>query len=210
MTDDFGAILLCGGMSRRIGLDKTELLFGDQTLLEIMLGKLKGVFRHIILITNQNHHEDLKELDVYQDIYKNMGPLGGIHAGLTYSTFERNFVFSCDLPFIDMNAADYLANIKTRKWIVIPSHSGYLEPLFCIYDKNCLPTIEKILASSEPRDNGKSGELSPRHLFNMIEPEIVDLGKMDNFDDKTFFNINNADDYLLAKKIFESKYASAH
>ena len=45
---------------------------------------------------------------VIQDVYRNRGPLGGIHAALTNSAAEWNLILAVDLPFVPAQFLKYL------------------------------------------------------------------------------------------------------
>ena len=51
---NLGAIVLCGGQSSRLGVDKQELMFGGKTFLETIILALQPVVRRILLVGNVN------------------------------------------------------------------------------------------------------------------------------------------------------------
>ena len=44
------------------------------------------------------------------DHYSNKGPLAGVHAGLTASAYDINFIVACDMPFVTGELAETLVN----------------------------------------------------------------------------------------------------
>lgn len=70
----YGAVL-AGGQSRRMGRDKSQLVFNTHTLLEHAAGILRQGGISTPLISHR---------DFIADIIPECGPLGGIHAVLTY------------------------------------------------------------------------------------------------------------------------------
>src|SRR6266496_3170841 len=100
MYNDITGIILAGGKSSRMGTNKAFLRLGNKYVIEILADLMKNIFSKMILITNEPALYKFLKIDIYEDIYKNKGPLGGIHSGLVNSQTEKNFVLSCDIPFI--------------------------------------------------------------------------------------------------------------
>src|SRR3970040_1193806 len=85
MYNDITGIILSGGKSRRMGVNKSFLKLGNKYVIEIISGLMRELFSKLILITNEPFLYSFLKLDIYEDIYKNIDPLGGIHSGLTHS-----------------------------------------------------------------------------------------------------------------------------
>lgn len=98
MYKDITGIILSGGKSLRMGTNKSFLDISGQTAIERTVELMKALFRRVLLITNEPDLYQIPDVTIYQDIYKNKGPIGGIHSGLLNSTTERNFVILCDMP----------------------------------------------------------------------------------------------------------------
>jgi len=98
----FTAAILNGGNNSRMGGKPKDLLkLKDSTLISNQIKLLSSLFDEIIIIGKPV--EDHKNLRTYKDIYRNSGPLAGIHTALLNSTNDYSFVFSCDLPFISLD-----------------------------------------------------------------------------------------------------------
>lgn len=63
---------------------------------------------------------------------------GGIHTALQHSSTEKNFITSCDMPFISSEAITFLLNNSEGAEITLPKMNEQLEPLFGVYSKRCL------------------------------------------------------------------------
>ncbi|MCK6650149.1 MAG: molybdenum cofactor guanylyltransferase, partial [Bacteroidia bacterium] len=95
-------IILAGGKSSRMGTDKGIVELNNKALIEYVIETLREVTDQIIIIANNNHYDKFG-YEVYPDIIKEAGPMGGIYTGLFYSTTEHNFILSCDTPLLNKN-----------------------------------------------------------------------------------------------------------
>lgn len=97
MYRDVTGIILAGGRSTRMGENKALLKIGNLAAIERVRNFMQSLFKNVILITKLPAEFSFLGLDIYEDVYKNMGPLAGIHSGLLNSKAEKNFILSCDL-----------------------------------------------------------------------------------------------------------------
>jgi molybdopterin-guanine dinucleotide biosynthesis protein A len=194
-------IILAGGKSSRIGLDKdkghmplsgTNLI--DQVISNIV--SLKGISEQdIIIVGPKEKFLNYKYKRVIEDIFPEKGPLGGIFSGLKYSTTFYNLVIGYDMPFIETKLIEYMIQNRNNYDLVLPTHSGGLsEPLCAIYSKNCLEIIEK---------NLKSDELAIRYIFPFLKIRWIREEEIKRFDPElnSFFNINLISDFGQAEKL---------
>ncbi len=117
MYKDVTGIILSGGKSSRMGVNKSLLKVGEITIVERMSDLMQSLFREVILITNDPADYKFLNIPIFEDLFKQKGPLAGIHSGLTHSSTEENFIISCDLPFITEKMIKYIVDFKTEKLI---------------------------------------------------------------------------------------------
>jgi len=147
---EVSAIILAGGKSSRLGCDKAFLPVGGQTLIERAFGELSQVFGEILISTNAPAGLDgLGAAALVPDIVKDIGPLGGIHAGLEAMTNEYGFFVACDMPALDARVIrsqlDVLRSAPADA--VVPRWEGRVEPLHALYGKSCLPAVRSCIES---------------------------------------------------------------
>ncbi|HAG10630.1 MAG TPA: molybdenum cofactor guanylyltransferase [Desulfotomaculum sp.] len=188
------AAVLAGGKSIRMGNNKALINIGINSLVEITINKIRPFFQEIILITNEAESYAHLKISMVPDIYKNCGPLGGIHAALKAASCEFVFVVACDMPFIEPKLVEHILKSGDQSSdIVIPRINNYSEPLHALYRKSCLPVIESSL---------NKGELKAASIWPYLRVKFIDREEINRFaDSKVFFNINTPMDLNKAKKI---------
>lgn len=187
------AIVLAGGKSTRMGTNKALIMVNEQRMLEAAVRNLSKEFPQVLISANDNTYEELG-VTVFSDIYRDFGPLGGIHAGLKYSSYHTNFFTACDMPFIDTRLALYMVESAKGFDAVVPRIGDYYQPLFAVYTKNCLDAVEdRILA-----DRKKIISFYEQVKIRFVEQdELIRFGNPDTM----FFNVNTPGDLQTAQAI---------
>ena len=182
----YTAIILAGGKSLRFGSDKTSLEINGIKIVEIIVEKCRPLFSEIIIAGTGFNIPGVREVS---DIYRDKGPLGGIHAGLSAASNEICFVAACDMPNLHPPLIMKLLELSCGYDIVIPKTGKYLQPLFAVYKKSALPEIERLLSNNICKI---------LKLYDMARLCLVDVPvnkrKPEN---DIFFNINCREDYEM-------------
>ena len=195
MHKDITGIILSGGKSMRMGINKSLLKIGNRYAIEITVDLMKSLFEKIILSTNAPEEYEFLNLSMVEDIFKDAGPLAGIHSALQKSNTDKNFVISCDVPMMNKQMIEFFTEYNSDKEIILSRAAGYLQPLVGIYKKRLLPLIEKLLRENENQSEEKRKHLSLHALIEMAETEIIDVTSLPFYSDRLFFNLNNKDDF---------------
>jgi len=206
MYKDVTGIILSGGKSSRMGGNKSLLKIGELTIIERVRDLMKSIFNEVILITNDPADYKFLNIPIYKDLFKHKGPLAGIHAGLTHSSSEKNFIISCDLPFITPEMIKYIVDFKTNKLITVAIADGYIQQLAGKYAKNCVYEAEKILndqlSAEEKGINQKKKNISLLKLIEKVGAETISVESLLFYKEEIFFNMNDVEDYnLLLKRL---------
>lgn len=122
------AIILCGGMSRRMGEDKGSMIINEKPMILHLLETLNNQINEVIMVLNsteritkyqeiiQNYfHKDFNDYFSYdlvflEDEIKNKGPLSGIMTGLENISSNYAITLPCDSPFLDNNFINFMFN----------------------------------------------------------------------------------------------------
>ncbi len=210
MYDDITGIILSGGKSTRMDENKSLLKIGEKTIIEHVKDLMQSLFSKVILMTNDPDDYKFLNLEMHKDIYFRMGPLAGIHSGLTYSSTDKNFIISCDIPLMKPEMIKYLVDYKTNKPVTIAKADGFIQQLCGVYHKSCLQPAENIL-SSNINAEGRNEEQKKRGckvlgLIDIVGAEIIEAESLHFYKKDTFFNMNKRSDYenILSKMTVEN------
>jgi molybdopterin-guanine dinucleotide biosynthesis protein A len=196
-------VILAGGKSSRMGINKSLLKIDDVTLIERIYDILKSVFENVIISTNDHELYDFLPIVKVEDVYKGFGPLSGIHASLKFVTTEKIFVVSSDLPFLLPSLIQHLLEVKTDEPIVLPKAENRIQYLCGIYSKSIFTIADNILSANfESLEKNRPFKKSSVSLWNFVErigAEIVDVEEKVFYMKDTFFNINTPEDFEYAR-----------
>ena len=201
--ENISAFILSGGKSSRIGTNKSFLLLDGKPLIQRLTELLDTIFHEVVISSNEPELYDFLGKKIVKDIYPGKGPLSGIHSALNFTSSSRNFIISCDMPFITSELVEYLIGYKSSASVKIPKADGRIQPLCGIYSAKILSEVELLLIESEDKSKGLKG--SVYELISRIQPEIIDVTGTNFYHPDLFFNVNTPEDYNYAKSILETK-----
>ena len=188
------AIILSGGFSTRMGIDKGLVHFRGKPLIEYTLEIATSVTKQILIVANNKAYEKFG-VPVYQDILKEKGPLGGIHTGLTHSNTAYNLVLACDMPLMTTAFVKYLIKeITEDHLIIVPMQDDKIEPLCAIYRQEALPRFEIAAGSSD---------LSLHALIKRTPTKFFDIDKSLPYYSPFLFSNANSKEELEALESIE-------
>lgn len=179
-NENITGYILAGGKSSRMGSDKASKLFQGKPLIEHVITQLETEVNSIVIVSDNPEHSNFGK-PVIPDLMKDIGPAGGIYSALLDSATEKNFIVSCDMPFITSKGIHYLIQQSVGFEITI-ARSEFPQPLFGVYSKSCLPLWESLI---------KSGQLSLRHLITHFKINTLSVNDSSIFNEKFFSNINS-------------------
>lgn len=191
------AIILSGGKSSRMGTNKALLKVSGQTNIERIVHELEKFFHPLILVTNEPESYRFLALPSVMDQYPGMGPLAGIHAGLTASGEEVNAIVACDMPFVSGELLWALAEKIGRYDAVVPVIFGQQHPLFAVFKKNIAQTAAESIKKGQLRMKDLLGHLNVLYVTEEDLPAGLDVTQI-------FYNMNHPNEYEEAKKWAEA------
>ncbi len=199
------AIILAGGQGLRFGSDKAEMVIKGKGVLEALIDNFSEVCQKTIVVSNtQRTISDHPDVRVVEDVIRNIGPLGGIHAGLLASDTQYNLVLACDMPFINIGFVKYMISlVEPEDMAIIPMINNWVEPLCGIYAKGCSNEIEELISTSMVESQGKKArEFCILRLLDRVRARYIEEEAIRRFDPQLhmFFNINTLQDKKEAEK----------
>jgi len=213
-------IVLAGGHSRRMGVDKALLQARGQPLLARVVGRLAGLSDDVIVSTDQagRYTAALDGLGVREviDALQNAGPLSGLCAGLTAARYAQAVAVACDMPFVNAALLRWMAEQLPGYDAVVPqtgdlahvgdpaharalrTKSAGLHPLHAIYRKSCLETIHAALDEGERSMGSLLSRLNARRVgiddLRAVDPRLLSLR-----------NVNTPEDWAECLRLIENE-----
>ena len=192
------AVILAGGMSRRLGRNKALEPFEGEPLIQRVIARMGQVGDSVAVIVNEP--ERVNELDLPEEIassvdrYPGKGSLGGIATGLLASPTEWSAFCACDMPFVNVRLYRFLASLRGGYDAVVPVVDGRPEPTHALYSRVCIGTIEKRI---------EANDLKISSFFDDVRVNLVPEEEIRRFDPGllSFFNVNTQEDLETALRL---------
>jgi len=144
------AVLLAGGKSRRMGQDKSTILFRNAPLWQIQLDLLRKLQLPGLLISAQTDPPwRPADIEFVPDDQPSRGPLSGIAAALSRITTDYLLVLAIDMPFMTESYLRSLCEKVERGLGVVPVIESRAEPLAAIYPRDAHDDVVDALSGSD-------------------------------------------------------------
>ena len=180
-------IVLAGGKSSRMGVDKGLISFKGKKMVEYSIDLLRPFCDEIIISSNQMGYE-LFGFPVIMDNYNGCGPVGGLEATLKHSKTEWNVVLGCDTPFLKSQLIELLIEKAEDFDCIIPSHDKGIEPLVAVYNKRLSVFFEEKI---------KHREYKLQKMISEINASFFNVEFLLTKYPKLFCNLNSKEDMGL-------------
>jgi len=191
--ENIACAILAGGKSKRMnGVNKALIEIGNTNNLEKILKISNQLFAETMVIANDHvPYEKYHNIKLFSDMYKSIGPLGGIHSALKNSSCRSVFFFSNDMPFVNIDIVQEEIRIfeKHKCDIIIPRINKFIEPLHAIYSVSILETLEEHIKTAD--------NYWIRSIFDKVNVHYWDL-EDNKVNRKAFTNINTHQDLIKA------------
>lgn len=190
-----GGIVLCGGLSSRMGQPKAWLPFGPELMLPRVVRIIGEVVSPIVVVAavGQEVPPLPPTVQIVRDEYDTAGPLAGLAAGLAAlsSTATAAYVSSCDVPLLRPEFVRKMIAHLGNAAVAIPRENSLHHPLAAVYRTDLAPKVRELLATGERR---------LMHLVNSVNSHIIDVEELRSADPQlqSLRNINSPEDYAAA------------
>jgi molybdenum cofactor guanylyltransferase len=144
------AVLLAGGESRRMGIEKARVIFEGEPLWQRqgrLLYQLEPDDMYLSVRNEAAWHPP--EMKVILDAVPSRGPISGIAAALALMKTSHLLVLAVDMPFLLQSDLRHLVSLARPGCGVVPTVSERMEPLAAIYPKESLPEFRVALSSDD-------------------------------------------------------------
>lgn len=140
------AVVLAGGQSSRMGVNKALLDIGGRPLIRIVTERILPVTTQIYISSNDPSAYRFLDFPVIPDVFSGCGPLAGFQAAMSRRLSTLYVMLACDLPNLQSALLANLVTLCEGYDAVIPrTPDGISHPLCAVYRQTCLPSIERAL-----------------------------------------------------------------
>jgi len=185
---DITGIILAGGASSRMGKDKGLCEFKGKSLVSYAIDVLKPLCGTLLISSNNIVDYQKYGYKVVPDLFKKIGPIGGIYSSLKVSETKHNLIISCDTPFLILELMEFVLANSTGYDIVVPEHgNSYIEPLAAYYSSEIIDTVAQSI---------NHGDYKLMNLFDKVKFKSLKVDTINSYSDKLFKNLNTPSDLL--------------
>ena len=192
-----GAIILCGGKSSRMGLDKATLPFGSELMLQRVIRLMAKVVDLSEIVVVAAPGQSLPSLPpdviITTDQCPDRGPLEGLAAGLRVvpKSVEAVYATSCDVPLLVPAFVSAMFDYLGDSVIVVPRDGKFCHPLAAVYRPIVLSVVDRLLSENRLRASFLLEEAPTREIpvdeLRQVDPQL-----------STLMNLNYPEDYNAA------------
>ena len=169
------ACILAGGLSTRMGRDKSRLRLGRRTM--------TGIIRATVGDTG------IKARVIRRDAVPRCGPLGGIYTALKSSRADLVFILACDMPFVSAKLLDGLRRkLRAGDKAVFVREKGVVGFPCLLRREDCSAAVLQQI---------KRGELSLQKLARVLKARMLQPTRSEL---RGMVNINTLAEFEKARK----------
>ncbi len=192
-TGQTSAIILAGGSSRRLGVNKAQVLVAGKSMLQRVVEVVQPLFDDVVVAGGGGGLAGVGKVRVVADGIPGVGPLGGLYTGLGAVLNPRAFCIACDMPLVTKKLVCQLLSARTERLAVVFRVGGEVEPLCALYAKALRPVI---------RERIEAGDYRLKGLLERIEPAYLDLPDCEDVR-RMFSNVNSPEDLMRVRNMLE-------
>lgn len=170
-------VVLCGGRSVRMGVDKATIEVGGFTLLQRAISRLREVCDPVLVAPGGLHLEP-GDHEIVEDAMPGAGPLAALVAVLRRGPRPLVAVVAVDMPWLDPALLLLLAGRIGDHDVAVSETDRGVEPLHAVYATSALGAAEAALRSP---DRSMLGLLTRLHVLAVPEAEWRAAGISDRF-----------------------------
>jgi molybdopterin-guanine dinucleotide biosynthesis protein A len=202
---EIDAYIFIGGRSSRLGRDKAFVAIDGVSLAERSLDAVResGIASNITFVAGSETQFAIESVTLDTpfifDLVEGRGPVGALHAALSYARSAWIFVMACDYPYLTADLIRFLAAcIEDEFGAVVPEQSdGHLQPLCAFYCvQTARPIVDEIINRQRPSP--------PVHeIAAMMDLRIVKFNEYSHLQgsEHFFLNMNTPADFKRAGEI---------
>ncbi len=137
-------VILMGGLNTRMDGEKKAFLdFRGKEFYKHILNALSSLDKIYFSVEDLEKYSGL-EYELIEDIYKEIGPVGGIFSSLSKCSEDAIFVLPSDTPLMKRELIDTMLKVYYEKDMsIVLNENGKDHPLIAIYKREILEVLEE-------------------------------------------------------------------
>ncbi len=183
------AVIIAGGQSRRMGIDKRFLTIGGESFIERML-RLASSFAREVIVSLATEEQASKlgtgdNFKVVLDENPGKGPAYALTTAAKHASYEYIAVMPVDSPLLEPELY-YLLMREVRGYdAAVPVVRGFAEPLHAVYSTSALLS------------KAQAGSKSMMALLTLLNVNFVPEEKLSSagIEMLSFLNVNTPEEY---------------
>ncbi len=197
-----GGIILCGGLSSRMGQPKAWLPFEGELFLQRIVRIVSEAVNPVVVVAAREQKVPPlpAEVAIVWDEVAGCGPLQGLAAGLAAldGRVDAAYLSSCDVPLLTTAFARSVVSLASHHDIAIPHINGFHHPLSAVYHLTVLPHIRIMLAAQQYR---------LLDLLERVPTRYVEAHELSDLD--SLRNVNTPEEYAAALA-YNAQHSTIH
>ncbi len=201
-ANSFPALILAGGLSRRMGRDKTVAELAGMPMTMHVVARLRPQAGSIALNAPADFPLDSGLSLVPDTVLGHAGPLAGVLAGLRHAEkamphASHLLTVPADTPFLPTDLLTRMAEAAAPGRIVVAASLGRIHPVVALWPLSLADDLETWLADPA---NRKLQTFIARHPSATVDfpPVETTSGPLD-----PFFNVNTPEDLAHAEQLLK-------
>ncbi len=187
-----GAVILAGGLARRMGgQDKGLVSLAGTPMVSYALKTVRPLVDRCVI--NANRHLDIYEQFgdpvITDQLDGHLGPLAGLSAGIVALDTDYIFMCPCDSPFLQAELFEALLQgcVAADADLSVPHDGERLQPIFVVVHRRVKPSLDAFLSAGHRKIDRWFEEL------NVLQVPAESFAK-------SFRNINTEEERLAAEQ----------
>ena len=168
----YSGIVLCGGLSSRMGRDKAWLPWLGKPLICHVVEKVSESVDEIVVVAAPEQKLPSLDARTVYDRAPHLGPLAGLREGLESIKNDLAFVTATDAPFL---TSRFIEDLISRNEPLAPEVDGFVQTLCAVYPFEAAAVASRLLAEDRQRPLELLREMNFKKLptHELIDPESI-------------------------------------
>jgi len=193
MSTQLYGLVLAGGFSRRMGIDKGSIDYHGKPQREFAYDLLSQFCDEVYYSIRKTQEIEMQGLPHILDEDLLPGPLNGILSAHSSNRKVAWLVLACDLPFLDKSSMQKLVESRDSRATATAyatSKENLPEPLVCIWEPAGLNRANSFIKTE---NNYSARDFLVHSNAKLVHPK----------NDQVLFNVNSRSDYEAAKEFLQ-------